>query len=541
MLLFAALFCIVRYSNNSMVIAMHVRVRKNKSGTTSIFVVACKRFAGKKYPQPILVKSFGSSRDHKQIEAMKAEAQIFAANKYTPFLRINDEHDIEYSIIKNIGLEQVYGSIIDRHFHLDKLALSNNNLHVLRELVLMRIAEPVSKLKTSAIAADFNCNDLSLNKIYKLMDKVTKQTIDHIKQQVFLNTKKLLNTDRLNVIFYDLTTIYFENNNTSELKATGYSKDGKSQHVQISLALAVTEFGLPIDYEIFPGNTYEGKTLLPVLLRLRENHGIHNVTVIADSAMLSKFNIEELTRHDFNYVVAARVKSLSLALTKQMLDSEAYQDLTDDIRYKNVELNQTKLIICHSKQRAEKDAYEREVTIKRLEKFLGKSTKNTIRGSLKKPYIKLSKDSTITLDLSELEQQKQLDGFFGFYTNTNTSASMIIEQYRGLWQVEQTFRITKNNLSIRPVYHYQDRRITAHFAICFLALAVARTAELILLKSGIKISSEKLHQLLRQINSTQIISKNQKFSITPQVSAEINNIYSALKLPKVKIFTAENL
>ncbi len=179
--------------------------------------------------------------------------------------------------------------------------------------------------------------------------------------------------------------------------------------------------------------------------------------------------------------------------------------------------------------------------MKRLEKFLGKSTKNTIRGSLKKPYIKLTKNSTIALDIEKLEQIKKFDGFFGFYTNTNASATTIIDQYRGLWQVEQSFRITKHNLAIRPVYHYKDRRILAHFAICFLALAVVRTVEHLLRQSNLQISAEKLHQLLQQINCIQLLNKNQKFLITPSVPPEIDKIYSILKIPKLKVFTAENM
>lgn len=521
---------------------MHVRVRKNKSGTTSIFVVACKRFVGKKNPQPLLVKSFGSSKDPQKIAALYKEAQQFATStKYTPFLRINNEDDIKSSAIKNIGFEQVYGTILKKYFPIEALGLSNNNCKILRELILMRIAEPVSKLKTSSIATGFNCNELSPNKIYKLMDKITEPVIANIKRQIFLNTQKLLPTKCLKVLFYDLTTIYFENNNTSDLKVSGFSKDGKSQHVQISLALIITEFGLPVGYEIFPGNIYEGKTLLPTLLKLREDYKIQDVAIIADSAMLSSFNLNELTQRGFNYVVAARVKNLNADLTKELLCQDGYKELSEDIRYKNINVDKAQLIVCHSKKRAAKDDYERKITMKRLEKFLGKSTKNVMRSSLKKPYIKLTKNSTIALDIEKLEQIKNFDGFFGFYTNTNASVTTIIEQYRGLWQVEQTFRITKHNLAIRPVYHYEDRRILAHFAICFLALAAVRTVEFLLMHNGLQVSVEKLHQLLRQINCIQIYNKNQKFLITPNVPSEIDKIYSILKIPKLRLFTAENL
>jgi len=521
---------------------MHVRVRKNKSGSTSIFVVACKRFPGKKNPQPLVVKSFGSSNDPQKIAALYEEANKFAnSTKYTPFLRINNESDIKECKIKNIGFEQFYGKLFERYFGKIDLEISETDYQIMQQLTLMRIAQPVSKLKTSEIASAFNCNALSLNKIYKFLDKLTDINIEKLKMHVFNNTKTLLGTTDLRVLFYDLTTIYFENNSISELKHQGYSKDGKSQHVQISLAFIVTKFGLPVGYEIFAGNIYEGKTLIPVLTKLRTNYGINDVTIVADSAMLSNLNLNELTAHKFNYIVAARIKNLSTNLQKIILDTTDYESLNEDIKHKTIKLDDRYLVLCHSNERAEKDAYEREKIITRLEKFLGKSARDTMRGALKKPYIKLSKASIVELDTQKLQRVAKFDGYFGFYTNTEANTQTVIEHYRGLWQVEQTFRVTKHNLAIRPVYHYQDRRIAAHFAICFLALALLRTAEYLLAQTGYIISSEKLHCLLQQVKSVQIINKNQKFYIVADLPPEINQIYQALNIPKLQIFTARNL
>ncbi len=519
---------------------MNVRIKKNKSGSFSVVVIACKRFPGKKNPQPIVIKSFGSSCDPKKIQELQQQALDFIGNnKYTPFLRINTDKDINSSVIKNIGFKQIYDSILTKNFKLEKLGL---NTQTLKELIMMRIAEPVSKLKTSTIALDFSCNTLTLNKIYKLMDAMNGSVINTIKEQVFANTKNLLTANNLNVIFYDLTTIYFENNNSTEFKQLGFSKDGKSQHVQISLALMVTEHGLPIGYEIFPGNTFEGKTLLPTLCKLRDLYKIANVTIVADSAMLSNINIEALTTHGFKYIVAARIKNLNQQVTKQLLYAEDYIELNDDLRYKIITVDTQKIVICYSKTRAAKDEYERKLTLQRLEKFIGKNVKNVMRGSVKKPYVKINNSNTIEIDLNKLNKAQELDGYFGFYTNTNISGAQVIEQYRGLWQVEQTFRITKHNLAIRPVYHYKDSRILAHFALCFLALTAVRTVEYLLKQNNCSLSPEKLHQLLTQANCIEIIdNKNQKFLITPNNNPELEKVYSALAIPKLKTFTSENL
>jgi transposase len=514
---------------------MYVRTRKNKSGSTSVFVVASKRLKGKKNPRAIVVKSFGSSKDPEQIKSLHAEANKFAAEeKYSAFLRINDDGDIESSKTKVVGFKQVYGKIFDRYF--SDMKLGKIDYRLLEELVLMRIAQPVSKLKTTEIASDFDFTDLTINKIYKFMDSLDATVIDKIKNHVFLNSKKLLGKENINVLFYDLTTIYFENNTDSDLKKFGFSKDGKSQHVQISMALIVTDFGLPIGYEIFPGNIYEGKTLLPVLLKLRKDHPVNDVTIVADSGMLSKDNLAKLAEHNFKYIVAARIKNLKSSLKKQVITKENYSNLNEDIVYKTIEVGGVSLIACYSKKRAKKDYYDRQLTLQRLEKFIGKSVKDKLQGTLKKSYVKLSGESKIMIDEQKLMEAAELDGYFGFYTNANIDPKDVVIQYRNLWQVEQTFRITKHNLAIRPVYHYKDRRIEAHFAICFLALALIRTTEYLLQQSNQHISSERLHQLLNQIRVTQITSKKQRFNILSDMPSEMSEIYLALQLSPPKIF-----
>lgn len=519
---------------------MHVRVRKNKSGSTSVFVVACRRVPGKKNPQPLMVKSFGSSSDLQVIAKMRKEASKFASAKYSPVLRIHTSDDIEECKVTNVGFEQIYGTLFNRYFSNVDLNLQDNDYRILQQLTLMRIAAPVSKLKTSNIAEDFNFHELSINKIYKFMDKLTNPVIEKLKQHVFTNTKMLLGNEGLHVLFYDLTTVYFETNSKSEFKQHGFSKDGKSQHVQISMALIVTKFGLPIGYEIFAGNMYEGKTLIPVLTKLRSTYGVKDVTIIADSAMFNTLNLNELAEHKFNYIVAARVKNLNGKLNK-ILHTENYKTLNSDICCKTEKLEGRSLVLCHSKERAAKDAYERALTVQKLEKFLGKSSRHTMRGALKKPYIKLSQNSTLELDTSKLEDAAKFDGYFGFYTNTELEAKDVIEQYRGLWQVEQTFRITKHNLAIRPVYHYEDRRIAAHFAICFLALALLRTTEFLLVKSGCTMSSEKLRYLLQQVKSILITNKKQPFYLLADLPPEIYRIYQALQISQPQIFTTKKI
>ena len=512
---------------------MYVRCRKNKSGTTSVFVVVSQREKGKKYSHSVMVKSFGSSGNPKRIAELGQQAMQYKDRtqklyrKVIP-LRISTTEDIQQCQVQSVGITQVYGAIFDRYF--GPMSLPKVNLSLLRDLVLMRIACPVSKLKTATLADDYGITSLSVNKIYKGMDRLTGEVIQKIKDYVYQNTLHCLKQERVNVLFYDLTTVYFENNNPSDLKEFGFSKDGKSQHVQISLAFIVTEKGLPIGYEIFKGNVFEGKTLLPVLEELRKRYPIEKVTLVADSAMFSASNLDSLSQNQFDYIVSARIKNVKALLQKTILSPDGYVAMDDDLRYKMISLNGRSLIACFSEKRAAKDRYDRERSLKNLEKLIGTSVKGKLRGALKKPYITLSQQSTIILDSAKLAEQQRYDGYFGFYTNTQLSAPEVVHLYRGLWQIEQSFRITKHNLSIRPVYHYTDRRIKAHFAICFLALALIRTVEYLLTTQNHHVPIETLNQWLRQIKTVQLISHGQQLNIPQTLSPEVSSIYRTLTI-----------
>ena len=410
----------------------------------------------------------------------------------------------------------------------------------------MRIVRPVSKLKTANIASSFGIEELSSNKIYKLMDVLDDKKIELIKKQVFKNTKELLGpSNQLRVLFYDLTTIYFETNSQTDLKEFGFSKDGKSQHVQISLAMIVTDMGLPIGYEIFKGNSFEGGTLIPTLLKLRQLYKIENVTIVADSAMLSASNIKSLKENNFKYIISARVRNLKKTMAQEMLLNDGYKGLhkneDDNFCYKEMEFGDETLVACYSDKRRRKDEYERQKSIERIEKYIGKNPKAKLAGPLKKSYVDIIGSGKIAINQAKFEASKRLDGYFGYITNSNLSAEEIINQYRGLWQIEQTFRITKHNLRIRPVYHFVDRRIKSHFAICYLAVALLRIAEYKLKTAGIDLPIEQLHMMLNEIKQVKLTVGNNECEILSNLPENAGSIFAALKVNLPKAYSVTTI
>lgn len=532
---------------------MYVRKRKNISGSYSVMLCIGERSPGKKHPTSRMIKSFGVARDEKHLGELLAEAERY--KKYMEYnapkaktLRINTERDILFCRSCNVGFYDVYGHFFQMIFN--SLPLKDNVARKLKDITVMRIAYPCSKRRTAIIAEEYGI-DFNVDHIYKMMDQLDDPIVLHIKQVIYKHTHKILAEQKqsVDILFYDLTTIYFETNTQDELRDFGFSKDGKHQHVQIMLAVIVSKEGLPIDYEEFPGNSYEGHTLLPVIHKIRARYAIDKTIIVADAALMNKINLQELDAYGIQYIIAARLKNSKKEIKASILDLSNYnvisitptnqQDTYDQILSKMIVSETGDYIFAyHSTKRARKDAYDREKDLEKIKKYLNRTGKNKLTSRLNKPYVKISKDCKITIDPKKLNLEAQYDGFFGLRTNIkNADATEILQHYRGLWQVEQTFRITKSNLEIRPVFHYTPSRIRAHFLICYMALSLIRYVEFTLKTKGLNIPPEQLFQLLNNTRKIKLIdSKNQTFQIFEDPPAEVPLIYQALKIKLPKKF-----
>lgn len=525
---------------------MFIRKKKNKGRSYSILLVTGERVSGRKHPISRIIKNFGSAekkRDIKRLvkQAEEYKAHLEAISPRAKAMKIVSDQDIKSCRSYNIGFSDVYGKAFDAIF--TGTDINKNIINGLRDLAIMRIASPASKRKTAIISNEYGIN-FDTYDIYKYMDRITMPVITKIKKTIYDNTAKLLaNYDQeIDVLFYDLTTIYFETSTQDEIRDFGFSKDGKHQHVQIMLAAIVTKEGLPIDYQEFRGNSYEGHTLMPVLNEIKKRYQIRKVVLVADAALMNKVNLQELEKQGIKYIIAARIKNTKGDIKKSILDENGYEIISkkidDDGKIKNItkakkiEVGNNDFIIAyHSTQRARKDEHDREKDIEKIQKYLSSSGKNKLTSRLKKPYVKVSK-SSITIDFDKLEEVKKYDGFFGLQTNiADADPMMFLASYRGLWQIEQTFRVAKTNLEIRPVFHYTPRRIKAHFAICYIALALIRHVEFILKRNNLNTPSEQLHLLLDAMRKTRVVDdKDKVFELLEDPPPELVPIYQALKI-----------
>lgn len=452
------------------------------------------------------------------------------------------------------GIHDVYGKLYDElNFKsiIKDYGKTPAISKALKEIVLARVANPDSKRgSVQNIASSFGVH-LELKTVYRMMDKVTDDGIIKLNTLVLNQTKSLLN-DKIDVIYFDATTLYFESFTPDEgedaLKKNGYSKDGKFNQPQVVLALLVTKQGLPIGYKAFSGDTFDGHTIIPALKDIENEFKVDNIVYVADSGMFNKTNLEQFDKYDnMTYIVGARIKNMPKNIKEQILDISSYTQLNDNTKVKTIDYNGKKLLVSHSLKRAKKDKYEREKAIEKLQARLksSKSVKSQLSNAGYKKYLQLesSDDSKASCDLSivlndaKILEDEAWDGLKGILTNNTTlSNEELINQYSNLWQVEESFRITKHDLKIRPIYHWKPSRVKAHLAISFMAYTLVRHLEYRVRLQYIKLSPEKIKQILLSVQTSIYYDtkNNTKYSMPSLMSDDAKKIYKLMDVPIIQ-------
>jgi len=439
------------------------------------------------------------------------------------------------------GIHEAYGKLFD---DLGYIKVTHNPARnkmiteVFKNIVLARIANPASKrASVLKLEEDFGIT-IDLDRVYRMMDELDSSAVDRLKKITYENTLNLLGS-KINVIFYDATTIYFESFTEDTLKRNGFSKDHKHNQPQVLLALMVTSDGLPIDYEVFAGDTYEGSTLIPSLKSIREKYDIEKVVFVADSAMLSSNNIAELESlkdESFSFIVGARLKNLNTNLKSKILDINNYRQITPGLMIGRFEYGSNKLVVSYSAKRARKDASDRKKAVEKLKAKLekSKSVKSNISNNSYRKYLKLEGKSSLSLDEEKITSESVWDGLHGVLTNSNLSPIEVLEKYKELFNVESAFRVTKHDLAVRPVYHWKAERVKAHIAICFAAYALVKNMEYRVRVMYKKISIEDIREILMHVQSSILFDRKKKirFGLPSIMKKDAGKIYELLGIKR---------
>lgn len=435
-----------------------------------------------------IVKHIGTARSQKEQSRLKELASQYIAtnNQMPPLLPHVFSHENNNDLVvslKHLQARSYYHTfayeVLSHFYQLNGFDTVNNNL--LRDLAFMRLIEPSSKFRAVELLKDYFGITYPINSIYEGLRHI-QQVKEQTEKAAVTFAQQHLSFD-FNLVFYDVTTLYFETfkedeeltdekgNKTPGLRRMGFGKEKKIGQPQILIGLLVTKEGYPVAVEIFEGNTFEGKTMIPAILRFQQKYQIKTLTIIADAAMLSFANMEELKKHNLTYIVGARIGNLPHILIK---DLSASLNSTEGLFIKR-ETARGILICDYSKKRASKDKSDREKQIRRAEKQIQEG--NPLLKRI--PFLKEKTKTVYRLNYDLIEKDKLLDGLKGYYTNvTNMDVSLIVARYKDLWHVEKAFRITKSDLEARPVFHHKRESIEAHIGIVFVSLCLAKSIEL---------------------------------------------------------------
>jgi transposase len=470
-----------------------IRKKRNKSGSISFHIV---RKEGRKQ---IHIKSIGTARESQQILNLEAKAhQELLRLRQQGVLALSFQQDEAFFTLVSEGIQKIeiagFELILGKIYN--EIGFNAIEDDILRHLVLSRISRPGSKLKTVNYLLEQHGILYEIDAVYRYLDKLNAKYKSILQDISYRHTLKLFN-GYIHMLFYDVTTLYFEAEDEDDLRKTGFSKDGKAQHPQIVLGLLVSRGGYPLAFEMFEGNKFEGKTMMPVLEEFKKKYTIQEATVVADAGLLSNNNIKELKNSGYQFIVGARIKNETRIVQKQILAL----DLKNGQNHTIIKPAGERLIVSYTTSRASRDKKNRERGLKRLEQSIssGKLSKKHINNRGYNKYLRIDGQIDISIDYEKFDQDGKWDGLKGYLTNTTLLPDQVIENYGDLWHIEKAFRISKTDLRIRPIFHRLKRRIESHLIIAFCSYKLYKELERQLKERGTGISVEKAIRLMNSI------------------------------------------
>jgi transposase len=422
---------------------------------------------------------------------------------------------------------------------------------------------------------------LGLDVFYHVLDVLSEQKealVEHLCSFFRRRT-----TRKNDLACYDVTTYAFESTKWGELRLFGFSKDHKHNEVQVVMGLLIDNNGIPINYELFPGNTMDQSTLTDSVAKLRQLYGLGEITVVADRGMNAKDNLLFLTGGGYHFVVSYTLKRSKEEFRRAVLGDqspwtvEEHDKKTGELlhaskvlrqnqrakvklseeelarireerikakkrgrlpKYKEVAI-ETHVHVTYSKKRADKDAGDRLRIIARLEKKL--ELPSQLKAALRRggnQYLQIDLDAKeFSLDEGKVKEAARYDGYYAVVTDRlELSTEEVMEIYRGQWKIEESFRVLKTDLQARPVFVWADNHIKGHFALCYLSLSLLRYLQYLMAEQGWDpvLSAE---EIMRAISDPLVLLQGDypKMIATPTcINQTYLDITNLLKLPKLR-------
>ncbi|MDZ4209828.1 MAG: IS1634 family transposase [Candidatus Curtissbacteria bacterium] len=459
------------------------------------------------------------------------------------------------------GIDKVLSRIAQKH---PKLGFDFKKL--IFTMVASRFVKPGSKLKIfehwqTRFYPEMLADDIELHQLYRALSILSEHKED-IEMDLFWHDRDLLSSE-VDVVLYDLTTLRFESTreDIGKLRRFGYSKEKRSDCTQVVLGLLLRPDGVPVGFEVYPGNTFEGHTIASIVQKMRDKFKIRRFIFVADRGLFSAKNLEHMrgnkTGDQSEFIVG-----MKLGVFKQrhdeFYDLTKFKRINDELAVYETEHENDRCIITWSKTRAERDALARADILAKISKKLTTkkvTAKNFVSNSNYQKYLTgLDDGETPQLNQEAIKQAALKDGFFGVITNIKgMEAVEIIANYKNLWIIEDAFGEIKGNLKARPVFHWTDRNVVGHLTMCFLAYLCESLMTKALREKNIMLESRAIKEKiidsrpltvveamreLQEVRAIPVQIKSSTIWVRTDIAGNANKLFAAIGLkPPPKILS----
>lgn len=448
----------------------------------------------------------------------------------------------------NYGYFQLFSKVL-AHYGLDKLLerigrkhqLEINLVNAVMLMLLERLHAPCSKRQNFFHQQEYlGIEPVELHHLYRSLDYLAKYQ-QQIQQHIYQPSRDLFN-NALDVVFYDVTTFYFDSETEQQgaLRQKGFSKDGKIGNTQILFGLLIDKHKQPIGYRIYKGNTFEGHTFENAIQQLKEQYHIKNIVLVADRGMLNRNNIQITEANRFEYIIGEKLKTLPQSIKEQLIKPDNFQHTWTynlngkaiHIKYHTLEHEGRKIICTYSQKRAAKDKQDREERIEKAQRLL--KYPQQLKRKAQHYFLQAKDNTSYVLDEDKIRQAEKYDGYLAIATNAKElPVETILDNYRHLYQIEHSFRTFKTHLETRPMFHWTDQRIEGHICLCYLAYTLLTCVQNKLLKSGNKLSENDIRKSVDHMQVSLIKNKGDLFYLRSANKDHIDLLTNRLGLKKL--------
>lgn len=515
-----------------------LRIERKKSGDY-LRIVRSLRKEGKATHETIY--SLGKVQDYtpEQLSRIGDKLKQAAGEELPELIRIKDQQ-LEELGRYNYGFYLVYHRIFC-YYTLDKvflriekrLKLSFSLSNAVMLMLLERLHDPVSKLGNFHNQQDYlGIDSVKLHYLYRSLDYLADNQ-QYLQRHIFQTNRDLFN-QTLDVVFYDVTTFYFESEHEKEgaLRQKGFSKDGKIGSTQVVFGLLIDKDKNPVGYQLYKGDTFEGHTFMDMVKKLKIEYQIDRMVLVADRGMLSKSNREVVTENGYEFILGERLKNLPKAVKEKMLDLSQYQltwvssaEIPVVVRYHVFSHDGRSIIATYSQKRADKDKKDREERIARAEQLL--QYPSQLKNKARRFYLKSDGKDKYVLDVEKIKNAAKYDGFLAITTNAREiGPEDILDHYHHLFQIEHSFCTFKSYLETRPMFHWTDKRIEGHICLCYLSYVLLNHLVQRLKKHGI--TQAQIRKTLSKMQVSHIKQLHEEYYLRSRHEDQENVILKSL-------------